>query len=264
VVQQNGVIRIIKNGATLATPFLDISALTSDGYERGLLGMAFRPDFANSRRFYVCYTRDDGDVVVARYRATNNNPDVSMANADSVVLRIEHSTYENHNGGMLAFGPDGMLYMSVGDGGGVGDPNHSGQDPTDLLGSILRLNVNGNGATVPVRQSARKRGVELGASQPVALQLRPGDRRSLHRRRRRGRVGGSGRRHYDLRSGPGRELWLAGPGRHALLRTGDLHLGGTHAAGARVWSRFRRILHHRRLRVPRAVGAGPPGALLLR
>ena len=149
VVQQNGLIRIVRNGLPLDPPFLDISALTSDGYERGLLGMAFRPDFASSRRYYVCYTAADGDVVVARYRASNSNPDVSMANADSIVLRIEHSANDDHNGGMLAFGPDGMLYMSIGDGGGSGDPFQSGQDPSDLLGSILRLNVSGNGATVP-------------------------------------------------------------------------------------------------------------------
>jgi len=146
VVQQSGQIKVFKNGSTLGTPFLDISSLVSVDYERGLLGMAFHPSYASNGRFYVCYTGSDGDVTVARYHVSSN-PDVAVATADDIVLRIEHSGHPSHNGGTIVFGPDGMLYISVGDGG---DTDASGQDTGDLLGNILRIDVNGaSGYTVP-------------------------------------------------------------------------------------------------------------------
>jgi len=140
VVEQSGTIRVFKNGATLGTPFLDISSLVSVDYERGLLGMAFHPSYVSNGRFYVCYTGSDGDVTVARYHVSGN-PDVAVATADEIVLRIEHSGHPNHNGGTIVFGPDGMLYISVGDGG---DTDASGQNTGDLLGNILRIDVSGS------------------------------------------------------------------------------------------------------------------------
>ncbi len=147
VVEKGGKIFVVKNGVTNATPFLDISGLVTTTYEQGLLSMAFRPDYTTSRRFYVCYTGTDGDVTVARYHPSSGNPDVAASAADEVVLRIEHSAATNHNGGLLLFGPDGKLYLGVGDGGADDD---SGQNPGDLLGNILRIDVSGaSGYTVP-------------------------------------------------------------------------------------------------------------------
>jgi glucose/arabinose dehydrogenase len=139
---------VIKNANTLTTPFLDISGfLSPPSYERGLLSMAFSPNYSSNGRFYVCYTGADGDVIVERYHVSSGNPDVASSTADEIVLRIEHSSATNHNGGLLQFGPDGMLYISVGDGGA---DNDSGQDPSDLLGNILRIDVSGaSGYTVP-------------------------------------------------------------------------------------------------------------------
>lgn len=131
----------------LATPFLDLTAKISVGSERGLLAMAVEPDYKTTGRFYVYYTRTDGDITVERYERSTGNPDVANAASAAVILRIEHSGASNHNGGQLAFGPDGYLYISTGDGGpqcddGAGNSG-DGQSPGTLLGKILRLDVRG-------------------------------------------------------------------------------------------------------------------------
>jgi len=151
IVEKGGTIRIIKDGTTLSTPFLDLTGQVAGDYEQGLLSMAFRPDYASSGRFYVFFTASgSGTVMVERFHVSGN-PDVAVNTADETVLSVAHSYDTHHNGGQLQFGPDGMLYLSIGDGGGSGDPLDSGQDPSDLLGSILRINVNGNsGYTIPV------------------------------------------------------------------------------------------------------------------
>jgi glucose/arabinose dehydrogenase len=149
VVQQSGEIMVVRNGATLTRPFLDITGFVSTGDELGLLSMAFDPDYATNGRFYVCYTGADGDVTVERYHVSAD-PDSAVPVADEIVLLVEHSTFANNNGGLILFGPDDMLYLGVGDGGDEGDPFNTGQNPSDLLGNILRIDVSGDSAyTIP-------------------------------------------------------------------------------------------------------------------
>ena len=139
VVQQNGVIRILKSGSLLATPFLDIRSKTAAGSERGLLGLAFPPDFAQKQRFYVDYTDLNGNTVIAQYRVTANR-DVADAATEIILLRITQP-FANHNGGQVRFGPDGYLYIAMGDGGSGGDPMGNGQSLGTLLGKLLRIDV---------------------------------------------------------------------------------------------------------------------------
>ncbi len=149
IVQRVGQILIYKNGSLNAAPFLDISGLISlDGGEQGLLGLAFAPDYETSGRFYVSYTDSSWAVTLARY-TVSANPDVANPSGSVLLTIPKTSPYTNHNGGMLAFGPDGYLYMSVGDGGGPRDPDNNGQNLSVLLGKILRLDVSGATYAIP-------------------------------------------------------------------------------------------------------------------
>ncbi|HEY8165105.1 MAG TPA: PQQ-dependent sugar dehydrogenase [Gemmatimonadaceae bacterium] len=149
VVEQGGTIRIIKNGRTLETPFLDISSRVKSGGEQGLLSMAFHPDYRNNGWFYVNFTDNQGDTHVERFGVTRN-PDVADRGSARLVLRIDQP-YANHNGGLVMFGLDGMLYVGMGDGGSGGDPHGNGQNPRALLGKMLRINVSrGEPYTIPV------------------------------------------------------------------------------------------------------------------
>ncbi|MBD2460571.1 PQQ-dependent sugar dehydrogenase [Oscillatoria sp. FACHB-1407] len=145
IVEQDGQIRILQNGSLLPTPFLDISDRSLNVGEQGLLSVAFPPDYANKGHFYVYYTNNAGNNVVARYRITSAN--VANPNSEEIVLPLNHPTYANHNGGQLAFGPDGFLYIATGDGGGGGDPNNNAQTGTSLLGKLLRIDVESPGVT---------------------------------------------------------------------------------------------------------------------
>ena len=153
-VQQTGQIRVRKNGAMLPTPFLDVSDLSSDptvlgNGERGLLGLAFHPDYRNNGYFYVNYTRNpDGATVVARYSRSAIDPDVGDAQSAVELLTIAQP-YANHNGGALRFGPDGFLYIGMGDGGSGNDPQNYAQDLTSLLGKMLRIDVNATTGQLP-------------------------------------------------------------------------------------------------------------------
>jgi glucose/arabinose dehydrogenase len=127
---------------TFLDTFLDIRGRVLCCDERGLLGLAFHPNFASNGYFFVYYTRaSDGDVVLARYQASAAASNTVQASTEHILLTIDHSTYGNHNGGGIAFGPEGYLYVPIGDGGGGGDPLHSGQDLGTLLGKILRLDI---------------------------------------------------------------------------------------------------------------------------
>jgi glucose/arabinose dehydrogenase len=152
VVEQNGRIRVVKNGALLSTPFLDItSRVLSTGNEQGLLGLAFHPQYAANRKFYVFYTREPvagnaGSWVlqVSEFLANAANPDLADAGSERRVIAIPHPFNSNHNGGQLAFGPEGYLYISTGDGGGGGDPGENAENIDSLLGKLLRIDVNGD------------------------------------------------------------------------------------------------------------------------
>jgi glucose/arabinose dehydrogenase len=145
VVERGGLIRILDatSGAPRALPFLDIRAQVSTDGERGLLGMAFAPDYASSRRLFVFYTDLAGSLTIVRYLSASGNGDQADAASALTVLSIPHPTFNNHNGGMLAFGPDGCLYIGTGDGGGSGDPSNNAQNPNVLLGKLLRLDSAG-------------------------------------------------------------------------------------------------------------------------
>jgi glucose/arabinose dehydrogenase len=152
--EQTGKIHIFKNGALLKTPFLDLTAkivkLSKAYDERGLLGLVFHPDYKNNGRFFVYYTAPSSDPtlncdsILAEYKVSTDNPDIADPTSEKILLRIGEPEM-NHNGGQLAFGPDGYLYIGVGDGGGAGDQHGTignGQNKSVLLGKILRIDVN--------------------------------------------------------------------------------------------------------------------------
>ena len=142
IVERAGQIRIVKNGSLLSTPFLDIDPIVnSSASERGLLALAFHPDYASNGQFYTVHTASDGSLVLSRFTRSTGSPDLADASSRQTLLSIPHPDFGNHNGGTLAFGPDGFLYWSTGDGGGSGDPGNNAQDLSDLLGKILRLDV---------------------------------------------------------------------------------------------------------------------------
>ena len=150
VVQKGGLIRIVKSGALLTAPFLDVSALVSGGHEQGLLGLAFDPQYAINGRFYICYTDLGGVTHIVRYHVSAV-ADVADPTSAEPILTIDEQSDELHNGGGLAFGKDGDLYIGIGDGNGTTiDAAGNGQDRTDLLGSLLRIDVRGaSGYIVP-------------------------------------------------------------------------------------------------------------------
>ena len=149
VVDQEGRIFVIKNGAALATPFLDIRSIVTYGGEQGLLSVAFDPAYATNGRFYVYYNDLNGDIAVARYTATTPGADVANASSRTTVISIPHPVQSNHNGGLAMFGPDGMLYLGTGDGGSGGDPPNNAQNVDVLLGKLLRIDVTNLPYTIP-------------------------------------------------------------------------------------------------------------------
>jgi glucose/arabinose dehydrogenase len=145
VVEQNGLVRVVRDGQLLPDPFLDLRDQISTGGERGLLGLAIAP-VTESRRVFVNFTNRDGDTVVARFTRREDNPLRADAASRFDLLwpdrrRVIIQPFSNHNGGHLAFGPDGYLYIGMGDGGSGGDPFHNAQDPNTLLGKMLRIDV---------------------------------------------------------------------------------------------------------------------------
>lgn len=149
IIEKTGRIRIFQDGQLLETPFLDIDErVGSSSNEQGLLGLAFHPNYAENGLFFVNYTDINGNTVIARFQVSD---DPNLANPDSelALLNVDQP-YPNHNGGGLAFGPNGYLYIGLGDGGSAGDPQGNAQNPATLLGKMLRLDVDsGNPYTIP-------------------------------------------------------------------------------------------------------------------
>jgi glucose/arabinose dehydrogenase len=142
VVGQDGVVRVLERGRVRAQPFLDIRSRVSSGGERGLLSLAFHPRYARNHRFYVDYTDTAGNTRVVEFRSNGRTAILSSARQ----LFYERQPFPNHNGGQLAFGPDGLLYIGLGDGGSGGDPNNNGQTFVTKLAKIWKLNVDRRGA----------------------------------------------------------------------------------------------------------------------
>ncbi len=149
VVEQGGSIKIIQaNGTVNTTPFLNISSQVSNGNVQGLLGLAFHPEYATNGYFFVNYTKTNGDTQVSRFSVDPANADLANPNSELPIISYAQP-FVNHNGGNMAFGPDGYLYISSGDGGSGGDPGNRAQNRLLLLGKILRLNVNNSTVTNP-------------------------------------------------------------------------------------------------------------------
>jgi glucose/arabinose dehydrogenase len=145
VVQKGGLIRILNaDGTVNATPFLNLSAFVSTNSERGLLGLAFHPNYATNGYFFVNYTNLAGNTVIARYTVNASNPNI--ANTTETILMTITQPFANHNGGTIKFGPDGYLYIGMGDGGSGGDPGNRAQNINENLGKMLRIDVNATAA----------------------------------------------------------------------------------------------------------------------
>jgi glucose/arabinose dehydrogenase len=141
VVQKGGLIRILNtNGTVNTTPFLNLSTLISSDGERGLLGLAFHPNYTTNGYFFVNYTNTSGNTVIARYSVNSGNPDI--ANTTGTILMTISQPYSNHNGGSIKFGSDSYLYIGMGDGGSGGDPGNRAQNINENLGKMLRIDVN--------------------------------------------------------------------------------------------------------------------------
>ena len=147
VVEQRGRILIIDRGRLLQTPFLDLTGRVGSGNEQGLLGLAFHPDFEANGLFFINYTDNRGDTIISRF-AVSSDPNRADDSSEVEVLSYGQP-FSNHNGGHLAFGPDGYLYISSGDGGSSGDPRNNAQDLDSLLGKILRVDVDGLPFAIP-------------------------------------------------------------------------------------------------------------------
>jgi glucose/arabinose dehydrogenase len=143
VLEQDGRIWLVRDGTRGDNPFLDLTALVQAGGERGLLGLAFHPAYPDDPRFFIYYTDRDGNQRVAAGRVSDNPDRADVDTVETLLLMEDFAS--NHNGGSLAFGPDGYLYVATGDGGGGGDPRGSGQSLSSYLGKILRLDIDATG-----------------------------------------------------------------------------------------------------------------------
>ncbi len=211
IVQQGGIIRVLQPGSTTPTEFLNITSRVLSGGERGLLGLAFHPQYAVNRRFFVYYTRQgDGAIQIAEYQANAANPNIADT-TEKIIITIPHPSFSNHNGGTVAFGPDGYLYAGPGDGGSGNDPSNNAQNINQLLGKIIRLDIN----NVPSNQTPQYNippdnpfaGATAGADEIYAVGMRNPYRFSFDR-------GGTG------------QLWAADVGQNSWEEVDIITNGG--------------------------------------
>ena len=180
ILEKRGRIRILQNNQLLPLPFLDIqNEVDSQHTEQGLLGLAFHPKYATSGLFFVNYIDLNGNSVIARFQVSANDPNRADPTSEVDILQVKQP-YDNHNGGGLAFGPDGYLYIGLGDGGSAGDPLRNGQNPQTLLSKLLRIDIDhGDKYSIPPGQpfcEDRRFTGNLGIwiTQPMAVFLRQG------------------------------------------------------------------------------------------
>lgn len=219
IVEQRGTIKMAKPGSSVLTTYLNISGtVSSSGNERGLLGLAFHPQFAQNRRFFVYYTRQtDGAVEIAEYQQNAANPNIADPTPVRTIITIAHSSFSNHNGGTVAFGPDGYLYAAPGDGGSGNDPNANAQNINVLLGKMLRLDIDTPVGQVPaynIPPTNPFAGATPGADEIFAYGLRNPYRFSFDR-------GGT------------HTLWVGDVGQDAIEEVDNVTLGGNY--GWRVY-----------------------------
>lgn len=219
IVQQRGLIRVLQPGAATTTDFISlVGTVSSSGNERGLLGLAFHPQFTTNRRFFVYYTRlSDGSIEIAEYQTFASNPNQGDPSTARVIITIPHPTFSNHNGGTIAFGPDGYLYAGPGDGGSGNDPNANAQNINSLLGKILRIDVNipvGSTQQYLIPPTNPYAGATPGADEIYAVGMRNPYRFSFDR-------GGTN------------QLWVGDVGQDAVEEVDTITLGGNY--GWRVY-----------------------------
>jgi len=215
VVEKGGIIKVVQPNATTTTDFLNISSRVSTDGERGLLGLAFHPQYASNRRFFVYYTRaSDGDIQIAEYQASAANRNVADT-TEKIIITIDHSANNNHNGGTIAFGADDYLYAGTGDGGSGNDPLNNAQNINQLLGKFIRLNIDPLSSTAPYTSPSDNPFVGVnGADEIYAVGMRNPYRWSFDR-------GGT------------RQLWAADVGQGALEEVDIIVRGGNY--GWRVY-----------------------------
>ena len=219
IVQQRGIIKVLQPGATATTDFLNVSTVVNQtGNERGLLGLAFHPQYSTNRRFFIYYTRaSDGAIEIAEYETNAANPNQANPAAVRVIITIPHPTNTNHNGGTIAFGPDNYLYAGTGDGGSGNDPPNNAQNINVLLGKILRIDINTPVGQVPpynIPPTNPYAGTIPGADEIYAIGMRNPYRWSFDR-------GGTN------------QLWVGDVGQDAIEEVDTITLGGNY--GWRVY-----------------------------
>lgn len=227
ILEKTGRVRVARGGRLLAEPYLDLSGEVSADSERGLLGLAFSPDFERTGRFYVNYTDRSGSTVVERFAVPDPGADSAAGARRGVLLRIGQP-YPNHNGGCLAFGPDRMLYVGTGDGGGAGDPDGNAQDLGSLLGKLLRLDVGEAGARLAEGEAYRVPGDNPFA--PASSRGTPGARPEIWAYGLRN----PWRFSFDRATG---DLWIGDVGQSAWEEI-DLQRAGSVGGQNYGWDRF--------------------------
>jgi glucose/arabinose dehydrogenase len=218
VVQQRGIIYVVQPGSRTPTEFLNLAGIvSSSGSERGLLGLAFHPSFTTNRKFYVYYTRNsDGAIEIAEYLTSATNPNVGDPSTARVIITIPHSFASNHNGGTIAFGPDGYLYAGTGDGGSANDPQNNAQNINSLLGKFIRIDI--NSTTPPLQYSIPPTNPYAGAT-PGADEIYAIGMRNPYR--------------FSFDRGGTNQLWAGDVGQGAIEEVDIINLGGNY--GWRVY-----------------------------